>query len=236
MVEDNMAMAENTKTISQSLRTATEKTEENIDQITAALSTLDSILQKTDTTLGQFLETTEEKTQTLLSNIESSIKDTIQTINSEITDLQNDVKAREVSINALMKEQEELSKVMKENLSTDLSKYYKELLEQMKDKMGEMVILLQENTTEISENLELTIRNVTNSLEMNLKNTMNNSQTMVDNLFSGFDKQMTRELEKVINEMGGHLTALSRQFVDDYGPLTDKLKKIVDISSKVEVR
>ena len=50
------------------------------------------------------------------------------------------------------------------------------------------------------------------------------------------DKALGEELTKSITTLGEHLTALSRRFVDDYAPLTDKLRTIVQMSRNVSVQ
>ena len=45
--------------------------------------------------------------------------------------------------------------------------------------------------------------------------------------FSKLDVALETELSKSITSLGRQLTALSRQFVDDYTPLTDRLRALV---------
>jgi len=47
------------------------------------------------------------------------------------------------------------------------------------------------------------------------------------------DKALTEELNKSITTLGQHLTALSRKFVDDYTPLTEKLRLLVQTARGV---
>jgi hypothetical protein len=47
------------------------------------------------------------------------------------------------------------------------------------------------------------------------------------------DNALQVELTKSIELMGTQLTALSKRFVDDYGPLTKELAKLVRIASEV---
>lgn len=42
------------------------------------------------------------------------------------------------------------------------------------------------------------------------------------------DKALTEELEKSLTSLGRQLTALSERFVEDYTPLTERLKKLVE--------
>ena len=48
------------------------------------------------------------------------------------------------------------------------------------------------------------------------------------------DKALEQELNKALTSLGGQLASLSRQFVEDYGPLTSQLEKIVNIAKNIE--
>ena len=47
------------------------------------------------------------------------------------------------------------------------------------------------------------------------------------------DTALENELTKALNSLGRQLTSLSRQFVDDYTPLTDQLRRVVEIASSL---
>jgi len=46
------------------------------------------------------------------------------------------------------------------------------------------------------------------------------------------DKGLEEELTKALNSLGGSLAALSAKFVQDYQPLTEKLREVVRLSEK----
>jgi DNA anti-recombination protein RmuC len=48
------------------------------------------------------------------------------------------------------------------------------------------------------------------------------------------DKALSDELTKSIETLGEHLTALSRRFVDDYTPLTERLQTLVQAASRIQ--
>jgi len=47
---------------------------------------------------------------------------------------------------------------------------------------------------------------------------------------SNLDAALTEELKKSLESLGRQLTALSERFVSDYGPLTDKLRRVVEMA------
>jgi uncharacterized protein YhaN len=44
------------------------------------------------------------------------------------------------------------------------------------------------------------------------------------------DTALAEELEKSLTSLGRQLTALSERFVNDYTPLTDKLRRVLDLA------
>ncbi len=48
-----------------------------------------------------------------------------------------------------------------------------------------------------------------------------------------FDKQMSQELERAIEQLGTRLASLSEKFVQDYEPLTRELHRLVNITREV---
>ena len=51
--------------------------------------------------------------------------------------------------------------------------------------------------------------------------------------FTNFDDQMQTEMNRSIQAMGRNLAAVSKKFVDDYTPLTERLRELVSISNRV---
>ena len=68
-----------------------------------------------------------------------------------------------------------------------------------------------------------------NSLRSNLEE---NSQIVKESVFA-LDKALEKELNHSLEALGRQLAALSEKFVDDYLPLTEKLKQVVELSKKL---
>jgi hypothetical protein len=56
------------------------------------------------------------------------------------------------------------------------------------------------------------------------------SNEVLGKQISELDQQMQDEVKRVVEIMGGHLGSLSAKFVEDYEPLTDKLRSIVKMA------
>ena len=48
------------------------------------------------------------------------------------------------------------------------------------------------------------------------------------------DAALGRELEKSLQSLGNQLASLSQKFANDYGPLTDKLRELINIAKDVK--
>jgi hypothetical protein len=59
------------------------------------------------------------------------------------------------------------------------------------------------------------------------------SQKQLTENFAALDKNLEEELRKSLNTLGQQLTSLSEKFVQDYSPLTERLREIVNISKGV---
>jgi hypothetical protein len=48
------------------------------------------------------------------------------------------------------------------------------------------------------------------------------------------DAELGQELNKALESLGSNLTSLSQHFVNDYKPLTESLKRVVEMSRDIE--
>lgn len=58
----------------------------------------------------------------------------------------------------------------------------------------------------------------------------------LNDLFSKFDELMQSELNRALQALAGNLASLSGRFVDDYGPLTEKLSRLVRVAEQASAR
>lgn len=70
-------------------------------------------------------------------------------------------------------------------------------------------------------------------LRGSLQKSLTDTNDMIQQSFHVFDQQMQEEILRTIETMGGHLASLSHKFVEDYTPLTDKLRRVVEMSRAV---
>lgn len=88
---------------------------------------------------------------------------------------------------------------------------------------------LSENAQQLKEALQSSHQGfVTTNTEANKQVTDLMAKTKEQ--ISFLDAALTEELKKSLESLGRQLTALSERFVSDYGPLTDKLRRVVEMA------
>ena len=87
---------------------------------------------------------------------------------------------------------------------------------------------IQSSTSELKELLTGVIQNNQKILNAGLEDSLAKIREGVTTLDKGLETELTRALESLSHQ----LASLSAKFVEDYTPLTDKLREIVRISQK----
>ena len=86
----------------------------------------------------------------------------------------------------------------------------------------------EENSTLISEFVSKSIKDIQSAVD----NHTESIQKSIEDIDSGLEQ----ELSKALNSLAGSLAALSAKFVEDYQPLTDRLREVVRLSEKINVQ
>ena len=104
------------------------------------------------------------------------------------------------------------------NITEHVQNQVKELGTQLKTKNDEMAEIVKKMVPEIQKQVNDQILQ---------------SQKQLDENFKTLDKNLELALQNSLSGLGRQLASLSEKFVSDYSPLTDKLRKIVEISKGV---
>ena len=137
-----------------------------------------------------------------------------------------------------------------------------ETVAKLRDKAIEAFPVIDDNLTKLTNGLEASVRQAIqrsdNALQRQqdahdrlhqgfdqlLKNAQQSQQRFEDTLKETLSKieneleelnpRMERTLHQSIETMGGHLASLSEKFVEDYTPLTDKLRRVVRMANGLD--
>jgi chromosome segregation ATPase len=96
-----------------------------------------------------------------------------------------------------------------------------------------MTDAIAENTTTLKRAIESSAEDSTKSHQVQMKQLgeiIGKTKEQVATL----DAALTEELQKSLEGLGRQLSALSEKFVNDYTPLTDRLKRVVEMARALE--
>lgn len=123
----------------------------------------------------------------------------------------------------------------------DLTKGFSDSVEKSIER-SDNILSKQENAfNRILDNFETLDQKAKNNIEsilknadkMNLRLRTEQNEIIKDNIQS-LDSALEEELEKSLNSLGKSLASLSNKFVEDYQPLTDRLRDVVRIAEEIE--
>lgn len=107
---------------------------------------------------------------------------------------------------------------------------YQNIVASHEDSIKNFSSLLQNSTSELKELLTATIKDNQKLLHSNLEDSLAKIKEAVAVLDKGLEKELNRSLESLSHQ----LASLSAKFVDDYAPLTERLKEVLKIAESVK--
>ena len=102
-------------------------------------------------------------------------------------------------------------------------------LKKMTDDFSNTVEEMITNSHDSVEDQKTALANQSKQLEKTVKDSTNRMTQQITVL----DKALAEELTKALTLLGSQLTSLSKQFVADYTPLTEQLRKVVEIAGSL---
>ena len=220
------------------------------NQLANIIETMDSQTQDLQSRLEAFAEMKdkatsafpliEEKLNNLTLEIDKAIKNVIEGMQKTTEGMDS---AMKTVIDGMQKTTEGMSEAMQEEKDKmfEVFKGLGDSLVQSSDNAQKSFNQQQEMLTTMGENLKEHITETSNSLKevgTELKDTQLDSvKEMEATLLKQMDDLKIRLQEVTtitIEQLGGKLASLSNKFVDDYTPLTIKLKELIEISKEIK--
>lgn len=157
-------------------------------------------------------------------------------------DLQTQLKLMENQKDTLYQQEKALSEVLL--TMKDVTPEFSAKVDAMLKEISSGLTSVQSEMAQATKNLGLQFQSSNAEMKTLLTETLKKSQDevstslkeQVSTIKEGvitLDKVMQEELNKSIETMGRQLASLSAKFVDDYSPLTDKLRSVVEMARKV---
>ncbi len=229
---------------SRQLETTVEDTGNRIKQQT------ETVFERTTARVEQIINDTFQGFKSALENqarqLETTIIDTNQglahTLQTQSTQLQTAVENTSSNIKTMA---EDFSIVVKDTLDNSHSDMQKqrEALEgftrQVESVIQNASEKLEKTLDETKERLETTLQNQSRQLSTisnESERIFQESAERMNQQVRFLDEALQEELTKSLQSLGSQLTSLSNQFVQDYTPLTNRLKDVLDIARNLQGR
>ena len=194
---------------------------------------LQSIVTETNQGLENTLQTQSRQLQTMVENTSGQLQkltDDFSTVVKETID------GSHVSMQSQREALNEFSSMVRESIDNSHADMIRQR-EALETFTGRIEGVIRSTHQGLENTLEETNRGLENILE----NQSRQLSTETERIFRESGERMTQqiqlldtalqeELTKALESLGSQLTSLSRRFVDDYSPLTDKLRDVVKIA------
>ena len=200
-------------------------------------------LQSTIISTNQGLSDTLRNQSTQLETIVGSISGQLQKLSNDFsTVVQGTIDDSHASMDRQRESLNDFSNMVRESIDNSHEDMIRQRLA-LQDFTGRIEDVIRRT----HQGLESTLEETNRGLENALQNQSRQLSTETERIFRESGERMTQqislldtalqeELTKALNSLGGQLTSLSKQFVDDYSPLTEKLRDVVQIASRLPQR
>jgi hypothetical protein len=155
-----------------------------------------------------------EKLKLLLEAFESQYQ-TIKQSQESLIQILLDMKSVEPSFSQKLTDLTEVFRTGTNSVTQEIQSQVKEFSTQLREKNDELSNIIKKLVPEIQGKVNEQILD---------------SQKQLAENFRELDQNLEKELQKSLTTLGQQLASLSEKFVKDYGPLTERLREIVNIS------
>ena len=235
--------------IQQQTEAVFERTSERVEQVIAdafqdyrsALEDQSQQLQSTIITTNRGLEDTLQKQSTHLQTMVENASGRLEEIaNRFSTVVREAIDNSHASVQSLQEAVREFSVHVKESIDNSHAD-----MARQREAFQNVTVQVESVIQNISQQLKRTIEDLTRDLgnTVQAQSTLLRSETerffqgsteRMDQQFQRLDTALQQELEKSINSLGRQLASLSSRFVADYTPLTEQLRRVVQIARRLE--
>ena len=244
------ATVENTgNRIQQQTEAVFQKTSEQVEQIIddtfqglrSALENQSQQLQSTIIATNQGLENTLQNQSTRLQTMVENTNRQLRTMADEFSTV---VRETIDNSHASLQEQRAAANEFSAQVRESIDDSHADMLRQreaLQNFTGRVETVIQnisqglENTLEeTNQRLENTLQTLSGRLGTETERIFRESTNLMTQQIQVLDESLGAELTKALESLGSQLTSLSRRFVADYTPLTEELRKVVQIANGLE--
>ena len=238
---------------SRQLETTVENTGNHIQQQTEAVfqRTTERVEQIIDRTFEGFKSALEDQSQQLQSTIINTNQGLTDTLRTQSTQLETMVENTSAQLQRMT---DDFSTVVRETIDNShasmqsqreaVNDFSDQVRESIDNSHGDM-IRQREALQNFTGRVETVIQTTSQGLENTLETQSRRLGTETERIFGASAERMTRqiqlldsalqeELTKSLESLGRQLTSLSNRFVQDYTPLTEQLRNLLQMTNDLE--
>lgn len=179
---------------------------------------------------------------------QKNYKEQVETLTNKFTSISSNIKDIDNTLKTTAESHEmiyETNKILK-SIVSDFSQTlssFSELGQQAKDSFP----IIEKNMNSLTEVSNNYVKNSLDDIQSNYDSFTRTQQQLMESYkaniekmiadnaerIKNLDNELGQELNKSLESLGSQLTSLSQHFVNDYKPLTNKLREVVQIANKI---
>lgn len=195
------------------------------------------------------VDETQDKINILLNHMQQTVS-IFDGTSARITKIDDSLESIDSSLSGISVSAEDISRHVESlKLQNEVLRESIISIKQIGEDAKSVVPVITEQINNLTNKLETTVLNVTEKFESNstlvtafvekstkdIQKAVDSHSEKIQSSIDGIDKGLEEELSKALNSLAGSLASLSAKFVEDYKPLTDRLREIVRLSEKIDV-
>ena len=206
------------------------------DSLASQSQQLQSTIISTNQGLSDMLRIQSTQLETMVGNISQRL----QTLSNDFSTLvQETIDDSHASMQSQREALNEFSSMVRESIDNSHADMIRqrEALETFTGRIEDVIRRthqgLERTLEETNQRLENTLQTQSRQLSTETGRIFRENGERMTQQIQLLDTALQEELTKALESLGSQLTSLSRRFVDDYSPLTEKLRDVVQIASGV---
>jgi ABC-type transporter Mla subunit MlaD len=221
------------------------------DNTQSLIDALTQVMQDFNTKINeQFGENFKQLNEAVGAMLEwqREYKKHVETLTSQFSAISINIKQIDSALKSTAKSNNtifETNEVLREVVS-DFSSTVKSFAE-LGDKAKNSFPIIEQNMNSLTESSNQYVRDSLADIHTNYDSFSNTQKLLMENYkaniekmiadnadrIKNLDNELGQELNKALESLGSQLTSLSQHFVNDYKPLTEKLKELVQMANRI---
>jgi ABC-type transporter Mla subunit MlaD len=183
-----------------------------------------------------FVENSEKNISKMIQDMEQAVT-TLNSTATVVEKLSKESQAMTETSNKMAKNTTDAINVINEigvaigtlsQLSDKAKHLFPQLEQNVETAMKSATSLVENTNHKITEQVQILDRNY-ETMRRQIESTVNETAKLLEQQVTKLDEELGKELTKSLTSLGNQLASLSQKFVQDYTPLTSRLKEVVDM-------